>query len=140
MLALKDIQPVHNKDVTTCTAYRDAIAFFTLSRKLYKNNIYSNNWTCITQKKLAAHLTENISESALSLPITIAQASCTIDYGKKLHFKNTIEKRVEKILSQCNTLKDLYQPKDTRAKQLSKAAYKLHAGLKKWSLQLTSQN
>ncbi|ANH61304.1 hypothetical protein [Dokdonia donghaensis] len=140
MLTVKDIQLANHKDTSQCTAYRDAVAFFTLSRKLSKNNLCASKWRCLKQRKLAAHLTENISTSALSLPMTIAEASITVDYGKKLFFKNTIEERVEKILSLCNNLEDVYQPKDKRAKQLYRAANKLQAGVKKWSLHLTSQN
>ena len=140
MVTFKDIQLANTKDVSRCTLYADAVAFFTLSRKLSKNHLSSNAWRCLKQRNIASNLSQDISTSALTLPMTIAEASVTADYGKKLFFKETLEQRVEKILTLCVTLQNVYQPQDKRAKQLYKAANKLQAGLKKWSLHLTSQN
>lgn len=140
MIAFKDIHLKNHKDVSQCTAYRDAVAFFTLSRKLSKKHLSESKWHCLKQQNIASNLSQDISTTALSLPMSIAEASVTADYGKKLYFKNVIEDRIEQILTLCTSLENVYQPQDKRARQLYRAANKLQAGIKKWSLHLTSQN
>ena len=140
MKATKNIQISSQFDIKRLPVYKEAMDLFALSRKLSKRNSHSTTLHCPTQKELAMSLSEYISTTALTLPLTIAEAQVTIDYSKKLHSQKAIEERVEKILSLCSKLEMLYRDRNHSIKQMITTAHKLQRGLKKWSPQLTLQN
>jgi len=127
-------------DMKYCSLYKEAMAFFTLSRKLSPVNSIDHLLDCPREKELAKNISEYISSQALSLPMHIAEAVITADYSKKMYFQKNIEERVNQLSKLCNKLEVLYRNRCHSAQQLAHTAHKLEIGVKKWSLQLTNQN
>lgn len=127
-------------DIKRLALYNEAMDLFTLSRKLSHGNLQHSILNCPSEKELATNLSEFISHTALSLPMSIAEAAITADYSKKLHFQKHIEERVEQISSLCKKLEIVYRNRCHSVQQLAKIARNLETGFKKWSLQLTLQN
>ena len=127
-------------DIKRLALYNEAMDLFTLSRKLSNGNLQHSILNCPSEKELATSLSLFISHTALSLPMSIAEAAVTADYTKKLYFQKHIEERVEKISSLCKKLEVVYRNRCHSVQQLAKTARNLESGFKKWSLQLTLQN
>ncbi|AWH74889.1 hypothetical protein DCS32_12170 [Dokdonia sp. Dokd-P16] len=127
-------------DIKRLALYNEAMDLFTLSRKLSNGNLQHSVLNCPSEKELATNLSVFISHTALSLPMSIAEAAITADYSKKLYFQKHIEERVSQLSKLCKKLEVLYRNRCHSVQQLAHTAHKLEAGFKKWSLQLTSQN
>lgn len=127
-------------DIKRLAIYKEALHLFALSRKLSKNNSSLITLNGAAQKELATQLSEHITTSALSLPLSIAEAAVTEDCYKKLYFKKTIEERIDKILKLSTKLEELYSHSDYIVQELSLSASNLQRGFKRWSTHLTFQN
>ncbi|TVZ51659.1 hypothetical protein OD90_0807 [Dokdonia sp. Hel_I_53] len=117
--------------------YKSAIEVFTLSRKLRKN------YSSLSQTKeivLSQSLYEQLLTTAVSLPYTIAQASVTKNYTKKIHFQQRIAESLRLLNKICSDLSSIYQGHKCEVNHLVKEIKRLERRFHLWSIQHTQQN
>ena len=119
--------------------YESALEIFTLSRKLTQQacNTSKNNNLLYPEE---IHLTEQITQTSLSIPFSIAQATVTNDYIKKLAFQNTIYNRITLLKKAYSRLKNISRKKTRDIYLMEKAINKFENKFENWSTAITRQN
>ncbi len=123
--------------VQKLSIYRNALELFTLSRKLRLNqHALSQN----VDVHLFKTLYEQLLTATISLPFTIAQASVTKEYSKKIYFQKSIANSLHTLDHTCHEMSSIYQSHKKEMHQLNNALKKLKGRFQIWSVQLTQQN
>lgn len=118
--------------------YKSAVEVFTLSRKLTQHlSSLSNNNSQYPEER---HLTEQITQASLSLPFSIAQATVTNDYIKKLAFQNIIHKRITLLKKTYNRLKIVSRKHTKDIYLMERAIIRFENKFESWSTAITRKN
>jgi len=131
-------RPSNISSLKNLGVYTSALEVFTLSRKL---TIHNDTPTSIKRSatSLEDHLLfEQITSNAISLPSSIAEATVTKDFSKKMYFQRSISHRLDRIKKACKQLKTKQEIGEID--RVSKALQRFEKKYRIWSLQLTQQN
>lgn len=118
--------------------YESALEVFTLSRKLTQHTYNTPKNNDLYPEEI--HLTEQITQTSLSLPFSIAQATVTNDYIKKLAFRNTIHKRISLLKKTYSRLKNISIKKTKDIHLMGRAINQFENKFENWSTAITRQN
>ncbi len=118
--------------------YKSAIELFTLSRKLTQN--IHNQSTKSSKYPEERHLTEQIIQASLSLPFSIAQATVTNDYIKKVAFQHIICNHIFILKNTYNRLKNISKKNTNDIYLMEKAITRFESKFESWSTAITRQN
>lgn len=127
-----------NSSVQNLGIYKSALEIFTLSRKLSRHQSKSLRNVNDNLISNSHFLFEEITTNAVSIPFSIAEATVTNDFTKKIHSQKVILRSLELLKKSCKQL-SIYT-KSGELDGISIALLRFEKKYHIWSVQLTRQN